>query len=65
MQPQNKTTNNRRMVLLTAVYGCLVYPVVLVLTLTTLALLSEESDAFGFGATIMLIIILFGRDVLL
>lgn len=67
MHPQNKAENKRRMVLLTAVYGCLVYQVALVLTLTTLALLFEVSHAFAFGfwAMIMLIIILFGQDVLL
>jgi hypothetical protein len=68
MQPQNKTTNKRGMVLLSTMYGCLVYPVAFVLTLTILALLLEESYTLDLGylmGTIMLIVGFFGRYALL
>jgi hypothetical protein len=68
MQPQNKTTNTRGMVLLSTMYGCLVYPVAFVLTLTILALLLEESYTLDLGylmGTIMLIVGFFGRYALL
>jgi hypothetical protein len=49
MQPQNKTTNKRRMVLLSTLYGCLIYPVVLVFGMSTSSVLLDEPDAFDLG----------------
>jgi hypothetical protein len=49
MQPQNKTTNKRRMALLSTLYGCLIYPVTLMLGLIiSVQLGGPGSNVFTF-----------------
>ncbi len=49
MHPQNKAGNKRRIVILSTLYGCLLYPVAFVLGISAISVLLDAPDSFALG----------------